>query len=48
MGKAFSVLFMYDPSNNDSKDPCKQEAIWNAWWDDHVKRPVFSSQWKVN
>lgn len=43
-GKAFSVLFMYDPNNNDSKDLCEQEAAWNAWWGDHFKGPVFSGQ----
>lgn len=44
--KAYSVLFMYDPNNNDSKDPCEQEAAWNAWWGGSWRDPVFSGQWK--
>lgn len=46
MSKTFSVLFMYDPNNNNSKDPCKQEAAWNAWWGGRFNGPVFSDQWK--
>ena len=40
---AVSVLFMYDydPNYNDSKDPCKQEAAWNAWWGGRFTGPVF-------
>ena len=41
-----SVLFMYDPNNNDSEDSCEKEAAWNAWWSGSWKDPVFSGQWK--
>lgn len=46
MGKLFSVLFMYDPNNNDSKDPCNQQAAWNVWWGGRFNGPVFSGQLK--
>lgn len=41
---AVSVLFMYDPNDNDAGDGCKKEAAWNAWWGGRFNGPVFAGQ----